>query len=141
MNQLLLLAKLLKVITFLPRWVLRLLQETDISEKVTKIFTKGGENMNPLKSGFLTSEFVTVIGSFIVGILAMKGVIDPSNKDEILKAISDIAGAAIVIYSGVMFIWSRTTLKKSSIENRTGDTNGGSPTTTTPSNITATVGQ
>ena len=71
--------------------------------------------MTKYKPGLVTTEFVAMFVSWIVGIGVMKGIISPDDADSLVKAVSEIVGAVIIIWTSVAYIWSRTHIKKEQI--------------------------
>lgn len=65
------------------------------------------------KPGVKTSEFWTMIGSNIIGILALTGVIATGQADTVNHAFAEIVGALFAVVSNGAYIVSRGIAKKS----------------------------
>jgi hypothetical protein len=128
MNVLLQLARIIKVFTFLPCSIFGIIGKLKGINDVNKIpvvsdrdetivVEKEKEPMNPIRSGLFTTEFITMIVAQAVSLLVMSGKISAVDADPMIKAISDIFAALLSIVTAVTYIITRTSLKKSMMEN------------------------
>lgn len=75
------------------------------------------DGVNPLSTGKKTSEYrVTLIAQFISLVLVMTGVFAPEEGENLTGAIAIIVGGLMSIYSGSMYIYSRTSVKKEALK-------------------------
>ena len=75
-----------------------------------------------VKSGFKSSEFYIALINNLVGIAVVLGYLTPVQADDFNKAVVSIIGSAMIIFSTVVYIWSRLNLKSAAIKNSTPST-------------------
>lgn len=70
-----------------------------------------------LRQGKSTSEYrVTLLTQLIAFVLVMTGVFAPSEEEGLHEALTIIAGGLLSIYTGSVYIFSRTSLKKEQLK-------------------------
>lgn len=72
--------------------------------------------MNPTRSGALTSEFLTTLVGQLIGFLVLSGKVQVTDANSVTQAIVAVIGGLISIYTAVAYIWSRTSIKKTVME-------------------------
>ena len=69
------------------------------------------------RQGKSTSEYrVTLLTQLIAFILVMTGVFAPGEEEGLTEALTIIAGGLLSIYTGSVYIFSRTSLKKEQLK-------------------------
>lgn len=73
-------------------------------------------NTQPVKSGFLSSEFWMSAASGITGILVMLGYLNPQQADGFVEAVVAVVGGLVTISATVVYIVGRVQLKRESMQ-------------------------
>ena len=86
-----------------------------------------------MKPGYLTTEFWTVVVSYIFGgfVFLTGGKVSSQDLSPLVQPIAQLAVAVIMIAAQVAYIYSRTIVKKADIENSVVDTTSEEETTST----------
>lgn len=64
------------------------------------------------KPWYMTSESWIMIGTQILAVLSITGVLTPAQADVLTKQITVVAGAVIAIFGALGFSWGRIQVKK-----------------------------
>jgi len=70
-----------------------------------------------MKPGYQTTEFWSVVISYVLGFFVMGGTITQQQANDLIQPIAQIAVAIVIIVAQVYYLKSRTVLKKALIEN------------------------
>ncbi len=77
------------------------------------------ETPTVVKPGWQTTEFYTMFGANIIGILAISGVFSSVDAPEIIGQFNSLVGGVFGAIGNIMYIWSRVSVKKSQTEAET----------------------
>jgi hypothetical protein len=127
MNIILLSARIIKVFTSIPRSIIRIYKQIRGIKEINNVPAvavtydtveiKEEKPMNPIRSGLFTTEFLTVVLSYVATILVNAGVLTVNNVNDVVKSAVDIITAVSTIVLSVTYIIGRVQLKKSMLEN------------------------
>jgi len=68
------------------------------------------------KPGWQTTEFYTMLGANIIGILAISGVFNTADSAAVIEQFNLLVGGIFGAIGNVMYIWSRVAVKKSKVD-------------------------
>ena len=73
------------------------------------------DQTNTITPGVKTSEFYVTILSQVIGLLSLTGIIIPAQSAELIKAITSIVGAVVMIVPAIAYVVGRTWLKSKAL--------------------------
>lgn len=71
-----------------------------------------------MKIGVKSSEFFVTLGSLIVSLLVMSGLIAPERSSEVQEVIVQAIGGIVALGTIVSYIYSRTVLKQEEMKSQ-----------------------
>jgi len=93
--------------------------------------------MNPTTPGYQTTEFWQSFITSVIGLLIEMGIIHSTNSDLLVQALTNIAGALLIIVPNALYILGRNKLKSQVLLTATPVLHV-TTTTTPPATITVT---
>lgn len=73
--------------------------------------------MQPVKSGFLSSEFLTMLVTQVISLAVIAGWVKPADVSGITEAIITIISALVSLLTAVVYIRGRIEIKKINMQN------------------------
>jgi hypothetical protein len=75
--------------------------------------------MSPTSPGYQTTEFWQSLITSVIGLLIEMGVVHSTNPDLLVQALTNIAGALLIIVPNALYILGRNKLKSQVLQTAT----------------------